>query len=65
MCVSCSVVSDYATLWTVAHHATLSMGFSRQEYWKGLLFTSPRDLPDPGINPGLPPCRQILYRLGH
>ena len=65
MCISCSALSDSASPWTVAHHATLSMGFSRQEYWKRLLFPSPRDFPDPGINPGLPPCRQILYRLSH
>ena len=39
------------TPWTVAHQARLSMGFSRQEYWNGLLFPSPGDLPDPGIKP--------------
>ena len=41
---------------TVAHQAPLSMGFSRQEYWSGLPFPSPRDLPNPGIehrSPGL------------
>ena len=38
-----------ATLWTVAHQTLLSMGFSRQEYWSGLSFLSPGDLPDPGI----------------
>jgi len=37
------------TPWTVAHQALLSMEFSRQEYWSGLPFSSPRDLPDPGI----------------
>ena len=37
------------TLWTVAHQAPLSMGFSRQEYWSELPFLSPGDLPDPGI----------------
>ena len=37
--------------WTVAHQAPLSMGFSRQEYWSGLPFPSPGDLPDPGIEP--------------
>ena len=36
---------------TVAHQAPLSMGFSRQEYWNGLPFPSPGDLPDPGIKP--------------
>ena len=38
-----------ATPWTVAHQAPLSVGFSRQEYWSGLLCPSPGDLPDPGI----------------
>ena len=41
-------MSDSATPWTVAHQAPPSMGFSRQEYWSGLPFPSPRDLPDPG-----------------
>ena len=40
--------------WTVAHQAPLSMGFSRQEYWSALLFPSPGDLPDPGIEPRSP-----------
>ena len=39
------------TLWTVAHQAPLSMGFSRQEYCSGLLCPPPGDLPDPGIEP--------------
>ena len=42
------------TLWTVAHQAPPSMGFSRQEYWNGLPFPSPGDLPDQGIKPGSP-----------
>ena len=42
------------TPWTVAHQALPSMGFSRQEYWSGLPFLSPGDLPDPGIEPGSP-----------
>ena len=42
------------TPWTVAHQAPLSMGFSRQEYWSGLPFPSPGDLPDPGTEPGSP-----------
>ena len=37
--------------WTVAHQAPLTMGFSRQEYWNGLLLPPPGDLPDPGIEP--------------
>ena len=51
---SLSCVQLFATLWTVAHQAPLSMGFSRQEYWSGLPFPSPRDLPKPGIEPGSP-----------
>ena len=43
-----------ATPWTVACQGPLSMGFSRQEYWSGLLFPSPEDLPDPGIEPRSP-----------
>ena len=51
---SCSVVSDSATPWTVAYQPSLSMGFFKQEYWNGLPFPSPEDLPDPGIEPGSP-----------
>ena len=51
---SLSRVRLFATLWTVAHQAPLSMGFSRQEYWSGLPFPSPGDLPDPGIKPRSP-----------
>ena len=47
--LSHSVVSSFATPWTVAHQAPLSMGFPRQEYWSGLPFPSPGDLPHPGI----------------
>ena len=42
------------TPWTVARQAPLSMGFSRQEYWTGLPFPSPGDLPDPEIEPRSP-----------
>ena len=52
--LSLSCVRLFVTLWTVAHQAPLSMGFSRQEYWSGLLFPSPGDLPNPGIEPGSP-----------
>ena len=44
----------FATLWTVAHQALLSTGFPRQEYWSGLPFPSPGDLPDPEIEPKSP-----------
>ena len=63
----------FATPWTVAHQATLPMGFSTQEYWSGLPFPSPGDLPDPGIKPASPaladgfsttePPRKSLYLL--
>ena len=44
----------FATSWTVACQAPLSMGFSRQEYWSGLPFPPPRDLPNPGTKPASP-----------
>ena len=49
-----SRVRLFATLWTVAYQAPPSMKFSRQEYWSGLPFPSPGDLPDPGTEPGSP-----------
>ena len=52
--VSLSRVQLFATPWTVARQAPLSMGFSKQEYWSGLPFPSPGDLPDPGIKPRSP-----------
>ena len=51
------VAQSFPTLmtpWTAAHQAPLSMGFSRQEYWNGVTFPSPRDLPKPGIEPRSP-----------
>ena len=51
---SLSRVRLFATPWTVAYQAPLSMGFSRQKYWNGLPFPSPGDLPYPGIEPGSP-----------
>ena len=51
---SLSRVQLFATPWTVAYQASQSMGFSRQEYWSGVPFPSPGDLPDPGIEPGSP-----------
>ena len=44
-----SHVRLFETLWTLAHHTPLSMGFPRQEYWSGVPFPPPGDLPDPGI----------------
>ena len=46
---SLSLVRLLATPWTVAYQAPLSMGFSRQEYWSGLPFPFPGDLPNPGF----------------
>ena len=58
VCVLCaqlvSCVWLFVTPWTVAHQAPLSMAFSRQEYWSGLPFPSPGDLPEPGIKPESP-----------
>ena len=51
---SLSRVRLFVTPWTVAYQALPSMGFSRQEYWSGLPFPSPGDLPDPGIEPRSP-----------
>ena len=51
---SLSRVLLFATPWTVAHQASPSMEFSRHEYWSGVPFPSPGDLPDPGIEPRSP-----------
>ena len=48
------LVQLFVTPWTVAYHVPLSMGFPGQEYWSGLPFPSPGDLPDPGIEPRSP-----------
>ena len=63
MCQSLSHVRLFATLWTVARQALLSMGFSRQEYLSGLPFPSPRDLPNPGMEPTspVPPALQADF----
>ena len=60
MCVL-SRVWLFATLWTVAHQAPLSIWFSRQEYWKELPFPTPGDLSDPGIEPASRTGRRVLY----
>ena len=49
-----SRIQLFATPWTVAHQAPMSMGFSRLEYWSGLPFPSPGDLPNPGFEPRSP-----------
>ena len=61
-----SVMSDsFRTLWTVAHQAALSMGFSRQEYWSGLSFPSPGGLPDPEIERLSPELQADSLSLSH
>ena len=62
-CCCCSVLSHvqlFATPRTVARKAPLSMAFSWQEYWRGLPFPSPRDIPDPEVNP-LSPALQADF----
>ena len=49
------------TPWTAAYQAPPSMGFSTQQYWSGLPFPSPGDLPDPGIEPRSPALQAVLY----
>ena len=46
-----SQVQFFATPWTIGHQAPVSMGFSRREYWSGLPFPPPGNLPDPGFKP--------------
>ena len=53
-CLIAQSCQTLVTLWTIAPQAPLAMGFSRQEYWSGLPFPSPGDLPDPGIEPRSP-----------
>ena len=65
VCKSLICVRLFATPWTVAHQAPLSMEFSRQEYWSRLPFPSPGDLPNQESNPCLLHCRQIPYHLSY
>ena len=69
----CSCIQIFATLWTVALQAPLSIEFFRKEYWSGLPFPTPKDLPDSGIKPAsfavvggffttAPPAFSILQR---
>ena len=62
---SLSRVRLFATPWTVAHEAPPSMGFSKQEYWSGLLFPSPGDLPNPGTEAGSPTLQVDSLPLNH
>ena len=58
-----SRVRLFATPWTVAYQASLSMGFSRRKYWSGLPFPSPGDLPNPGIEPRSPALEADAFNL--
>ena len=63
-----SCIQLFVTPWTVAHQASLSMGFSRQERWSGLPFPPPGDLPDAGIkppSPGTPALQADSLPLSH
>ena len=53
--VMLSHVQIFVAAWTIARQVPLPMGFSRQEYWSGLLFPPPGDLPNPGMEPAFPP----------
>ena len=55
----------FAILWTVAYQAPPPMKLSRQEYWSGLPFPSPKDLSNPGIEPRSLHCRQTHYHLSY
>ena len=72
MCIVCVCVLShfshgqlFVALWTVAHQAPVSMGFSRQEYWSGLPCPPPGDLPDPGIIPASPALQADFLPLSH
>ena len=58
----CSVMSNCASPWTIARQAPLPVEFSRQEYWSGLPFPTPGDLPNPGSNPHL--LHHLLWQVG-
>ena len=62
VCVVCTYVCAQLcpVLWTVAHQVPLSMEFSKQEYWSGLLFPSPGDLPHPRIKPLSPASPELI-----
>ena len=62
-CSSLSGVQIFANPWTVAHQVLQSMGFFRQEYWSGLPFPSPGELPDPGIEPKSPTLQEDYFTI--
>ena len=59
-CLVTVVSNSFLIPWTIAQQTSLSMGFHRQEYWSGLPFPSPGDLPDPGTEP-ISPVLQVNY----
>ena len=64
ICCCCLVAKScptFTTPWTVAHQVPLSMGFLRQDYWSGLPFPSPEDLPNVGIEPMSPALAGIFF----
>ena len=63
--VKVSHIQLFVTPWTVACQVSLSMGFSRQEYWSRLLFLLQRIFPTQGSSPGLLHCRRTLYQLSY
>ena len=60
---ACSVISDFVTPWSEARQAPLSIGFPRQEYWSGLHFPPPGDLPIPGIEPASPAASALAGKF--
>ena len=62
-CFTC--FRPFEILWTVASQAPLSIGFSKQAHWSGLHFLPQGILLTQGLNPGLRPCKQMLYHLSH
>ena len=66
LCLVTQLCQLFATPWTVASQAPLSMGFSRQDYGSGLSCPPPGDLPNPGTEPRSPTLRgEVLYHLSH
>ena len=65
MCVCCVLicVQLFVTPWTVIHQAPLSMEFSKQEYWSGLPWLPPGDVPNPGIKPTPPGAPALAGRF--
>ena len=63
VCAMLSHVRLFGTSWRVAYQAPLSLGFPRQEYWSGLSFSSPGDLPNPGTEPLSPKSPALASRL--